>query len=296
MLTCILRLTLYLVFILAASFFVAFELTSSLAPLVLFPGFPNISSDGLELKKSHTYEPIIISDSIREGIIETHQGNSLHYVEIMPMQHIAEVDNDGKPIKNADTLVFYLHGNGFSLDTLWRQVAIDLSKQTNMPVVTYDYTGYGRSSSNIFDVNAVVDDAMFLLQKSMVALGATTVVLYGRSIGAAVAIHLAQRLRRMKGLKVVLETPMLGTKHLRCWLGVSVFCSEKFDCRLCLQDTSHLPLLVRLAGKDLIINNDSVIELLKTWRRDSVQVCIEHNTGHNNMSQTKWNTSLLDFL
>jgi hypothetical protein len=297
MLTCILRFMSYVVGICIASFFIAFELTSSLAPLVMFPGFPDVASNSTPaLNTSQFYEPAVVSDSVREGILQTHQGNSLHYVEVVPTQNIDEIDTDGHVICKAATLIFYLHGNGLSLDTRWKQVCVDLSRQTNLPVITHDYTGYGRSSSNVFDVHAVVEDAAYLMQQCMAALGKTKVVLYGRSIGAAVAVHLAERLQRMKGLKLVLETPMLGTKHLRWWLGVSMFCSEKFDCRKCLDNTTHVPLLVRLAGRDLIISNDSIIELLSSWRLDPVKICVEHNTGHNHMSQGKWNRDLLEFI
>ena len=290
-----LRIIFYLCVACVCAFLVAFELISVVAPFVMFPGFYSSRSTNL-IPATNRYEPMVVSDSVREGILETHQGNFLHYAEIVPTQNITEIDGLGNAVPRANTLIFYLHGNALTLDTMWKKVCEDLSRDTGLPVVTHDYTGYGLSSSNVLDVHSVVEDAACLLSKTMEALGTTQVVLFGRSIGAAVAVHLASRLKRTVDVKLVLETPMLGTKHLRRWFGISALCSEKFDCRKCLESTSHVPMLVGLAGRDFIINNDSVIDLLKKWRRTITEVFIDHTADHNHMSQTQWKKKLLVFL
>ena len=49
-----------------------------------------------------------------------------------------------------DTIIYYLHGNGSSMDVFWSTVAVlaNLGEQHRYGVVMYDYRGYGKSTGS----------------------------------------------------------------------------------------------------------------------------------------------------
>jgi hypothetical protein len=253
--------------------FVSFELVSELAPFLLFPGCPSITNGFVPLRISETYNPVSISDTVREGILKTRSGNTIHFAEFSPDENIVELDQSGQAVVKVTTLIVYLHGNTKSLDSHWKEVAQKLCTTAHTAVIIHDYSNYGRSvrsSATSHCVTNVVDDAMELLKGVVQKLRPTRLVIYGKSVGAAVGLLLAQRLvnsRNKLFFQLVLETPLLGTKHLRWWSGVSWLCSEKLDCRQSLEDTSHVPMTVQFDSCDLVTNNDSILDLLHTWRK-----------------------------
>jgi fermentation-respiration switch protein FrsA (DUF1100 family) len=89
--------------------------------------------------------------------------------------------------------ILYCHGNGGNLtDVAW--VAENLSKR-NLDVMIFDYRGYGRSEGSLTDewgLYADTEAAYDYLRRER-GVKAEKLVLYGQSLGTAVAIDVASR-------------------------------------------------------------------------------------------------------
>ena len=166
------------------------------------------------------------------------------------------------PIEDVDTLVFYCHGNSGTINE-WQHVIEEMVRVSpkGTTIITHDYRGYGKSYAydNPTPKN-VVDDAAQLLSMCYKHIRPKKVVLYGRSIGAAVAVHLAA-LEEIKIDKVCLETPFLGTKFVAVPL-VS-FIAERWECMHALT-ACKANISTILCRNDNIINYEKTCHLLST--------------------------------
>lgn len=105
------------------------------------------------------------------------------------------------PNKSRD-VILYFHGNAGDLSG-WQFVAEDFTAMGHNFMII-DYRGYGKSSGNISEKGMYIDAEAaynFLLEKGF---GPTDILIYGRSIGSGVAVHLAAE-KVCKGL--ILESP-----------------------------------------------------------------------------------------
>jgi hypothetical protein len=266
--------------------------------LLLFPPLFKSHSDNA-LISSQFYEPFSVNESRREGLLCVDSLNNvlIHFIEIFPLQKIVQLNENNE--KQPDKLIFYIHGNACNLETMWSQEAEKLSEKNNCSVISYDFRGSGKSSHSQISLEQTVEDAYNVFSKSVKNLKPRRIVLYGRSIGAAIVMNLASKLvdENIK-FSIILETPMLGNKSLRNWLPIS-FCSEKFDCRLALNKTTYVKMLIGMAENDLLIDNDSVLENVIKFRGMSNNTTIlkVSETTHNTVSDNpKWEQNVLDFL
>lgn len=99
-------------------------------------------------------------------------------------------------------VLLYLHGNGGNIeDTLTRAQAFH---EQGWSVLTFDYRGYGRSSPPFPSEARVYEDAeaawRYLTQERQISPDRR--VVYGHSLGGAIAIELATRQPQMAGLVV----------------------------------------------------------------------------------------------
>jgi fermentation-respiration switch protein FrsA (DUF1100 family) len=98
-------------------------------------------------------------------------------------------------------LILYFHGNADNLQR-WGEYAVDFTS-LGYDVIMFDYRGYGKSSGTPTEAN-LYQDAHLVLKWSQDHFHYQRLILYGRSLGSAVASHLA---KEVKPDLLVLETP-----------------------------------------------------------------------------------------
>lgn len=86
-------------------------------------------------------------------------------------------------------LVFFLHGNGGNLES-WT-TNIDFYRRVNYDLFIFDYRGYGKSTGHIQSEAQLHDDVQMAWQSAAPQYDAKPIVIYGRSLGAALAAKLA---------------------------------------------------------------------------------------------------------
>ncbi len=88
-----------------------------------------------------------------------------------------------------DGVVFFLHGNGGNLASWF--VGLDLYRRLNMDLVMFDYRGYGKSSGRISSQAQLSADVRAAWQAVAPRYRGLKRVVYGRSLGTALAAELA---------------------------------------------------------------------------------------------------------
>jgi len=89
----------------------------------------------------------------------------------------------------ADGAVFFLHGNGGSLDSWFVNPAF--YRALNLDLVMLDYRGYGKSSGRIESQAQLVADVRAAWDATMAEYAGRRRVVYGRSLGSGLAAMLA---------------------------------------------------------------------------------------------------------
>jgi len=102
-------------------------------------------------------------------------------------------------------IVLYFHGNAGSLKN-WGEVATDFTKR-GYDIVIPDYRGFGKSTGQIRNEKMLLDDAQAAYEHVKKNLPESQIILYGRSIGSALAVHLA---RTNRPRLVILESPFFS--------------------------------------------------------------------------------------
>lgn len=98
-------------------------------------------------------------------------------------------------------VILYFHGNAGALDR-WGYVAKDLMPY-GYDILIFDYRTYGKSTGKMSQAN-LFSDAQFCYDYLKEEYQANEIVIYGRSIGTGIALHLASN---NPSNTVILETP-----------------------------------------------------------------------------------------
>jgi fermentation-respiration switch protein FrsA (DUF1100 family) len=98
-------------------------------------------------------------------------------------------------------LILYLHGNADNLQR-WGEYAVDFTS-LGYDVLMFDYRGYGKSTGTPTESN-LYQDAHVVLIWAQENVPFQHLVVYGRSLGSAIATHLA---KEVKPELLILETP-----------------------------------------------------------------------------------------
>lgn len=134
---------------------------------------------------------------------------ALSYSFGVPHQEISITTPDGEtlnallfsPVDSSKGLILYFHGNSGSLKR-WGGIAAPLTAY-NFHVLVVDYRGYGKSTGKP-DEQGLYADAQAVWQWAQSALAPPRLVIYGRSLGSAVASYLASKTNPDL---LILETP-----------------------------------------------------------------------------------------
>jgi hypothetical protein len=128
--------------------------------------------------------------------------------------------------------VLYLHGNAGNISSNRNIGIIHALHRAGFAVLAIDYRGYGRSSPALPDESALYADAQAAWKRMLVlAPRAKKRLIYGHSLGGAVAIDLALTAAHLDGLVVegtytsfseVVQTTRYG------WLPLSLILTQKY--------------------------------------------------------------------
>jgi fermentation-respiration switch protein FrsA (DUF1100 family) len=184
-----------------------------------------------------------------------------------------------KSVSPTKGLILYFHGNRDNLQR-WGQYAIDLTTE-GYDVLMADYRGYGKSEGIPGEFQLYLD-ARTLWQWAIHELPHDRYILYGRSLGSAVASHLAQETQPEL---LILETPfdqLTGSTYalFRPLLNI-------FPARHHFPNNQHIP---QINGKIVILQgtHDWVVPLstavtLKPLLKTGDEFIIIEGGGHNNL-------------
>lgn len=178
-------------------------------------------------------------------------------------------------------LIFYLHGNADNLQR-WGEFATDFTK-IGYDIFMYDYRGYGKSKGSSSKKN-IHEDATAMLDWAGKKIPHSHLIIYGRSLGSAVASHLAVAANPSL---LILETPFANFIDVIYWpLRPSVLLfPDKIE-------FSNQDMLPKVKCPKVIFHgtNDWIVPLssaqkLKPCLQDKNQFYIIEGAGHRNLSE-----------
>lgn len=133
------------------------------------------------------------------------------------------------PLENARGAVLFSHGNAGNIAD--RLESVSLFRELGFSVLLYDYGGYGRSGGTPAEARCYADiRAMWRHLTEDRGVSPEKIVIFGRSLGGAVAVDLAAEVRVGA---VVLESTFLSVPEVAAerfwWLPLHLLCRDKFD-------------------------------------------------------------------
>lgn len=104
--------------------------------------------------------------------------------------------------------ILYSHGNAADLGQM-RDLFIELRAHLRVNIMSYDYSGYGRSTGKPSELNTYYDiEAVYNLLRNEYGFKQEDLILYGQSVGSGPTTHLASKLQKLRG--VVLHSAILS--------------------------------------------------------------------------------------
>ena len=102
------------------------------------------------------------------------------------------------PCSNATYTLLYSHGNGEDIG--WLDELFKWYNELGFSVFAYDYRGYGLSTGTPDEDECYADaDAVFAYLTNAYHVPPERIIVHGRSLGGAMAVHLASRRSRWQG-------------------------------------------------------------------------------------------------
>jgi alpha-beta hydrolase superfamily lysophospholipase len=178
-------------------------------------------------------------------------------------------------------LVFYLHGNGGSVDS-WGNVA-DVYTKLGYDVLLLDYRGYGKSEGSISSEKQFFDDIQCAYNKMKLRYSEEEIIVLGYSIGTCAAAWIAAK---NQPKLLILQAPYFSLTDLMTHLFPavpSVVLEYKFETYKYLQKV-NAPVVMFHGYADDVIYYESSIKL-KTFFKNNDQLILLDSQGHNGMSR-----------
>jgi len=229
------------------------------------------------LPKSHEFE---FNGPFQEYFIATSDKDSLNII-VFKTPHVSK------------GLIFYLHGNADNL-ARWGEYAIDFTS-LGYDVVMFDYRGYGKSTGTPNDKN-IYEDASLVFDWVKLEFPHAKVVIYGRSLGSAVASRLS--ITKNPDL-LILETPFANFTDVIYWPVKPAFAIFTIEANFSNEEN-----LTKVNCRKIIFHgtNDWVVPLssalkLKPLLGPSDEFIVIEGGGHRNLRDFKiYHSSLVKFL
>jgi fermentation-respiration switch protein FrsA (DUF1100 family) len=241
--------------------------------LLYYPGMP-----GRELEAT----PGAIGLAFEDVTLQTADGMRLHGWLI--------------PVGNPRATVLFCHGNAGNISH--RLDSIALLNSLGLQVLIFDYRGYGRSEGQPSETGTYRDgDAAWDYLREVRGLQDSEIIIFGRSLGAAVAADLASRTRPAA---VILESAFTSVPDLAAgiypWLPVRLLSRYRYD-NLRKVERIDRPLLVVHSRQDEIIPFAHGKQLFE--RAHQPKQFLELNGDHNGAflhSRNAYTHGLISFL
>jgi fermentation-respiration switch protein FrsA (DUF1100 family) len=151
----------------------------------------------------------------------------------------------GRPV------VLYLHGNGGHIG--YRAARLRRFAEAGYGVLMLEYRGYGGNPGKPSEAGLYADAEAAMAFLATAAIPAERLVLWGESLGSAVAVHLAAE-RAVAG--VVLEAPFTSVAAIAQWhypfLPAARLVRDRFDARAQI-GRLRAPVLVLHGGHDRVV-------------------------------------------
>ncbi len=160
----------------------------------------------------------------------------------------------------SDVTLVWFHGNAGNIGNRAHNIAL-LHERVGVKIFIFDYRGYGRSEGGVTEEGTYLDaEAALAYLRSRGDVNPDRLVLFGRSLGAAVAVEMAAR---HQFHAVMLETPFTSiadmAKHLYPVLAavfpVGAVVKSKYDALSRIKDV-RAPILVLHGDADDIVPLD----------------------------------------
>ena len=177
-------------------------------------------------------------------------------------------------------VLLWAHGNAGNLSHRAENVAL-FQKKLGAGVFIFDYRGFGKSESRPSEEGLYADGrAAYGWLVKLIAH--ERIVLFGRSLGAAVMVKLAVEGKKARGL--ILESPFESTlamgKQMFPFLPVSWLISSKFDSAAMIPKV-EMPLFILHGDKDGIVPHAQGMRLYEAARAPYKRFFTIKGAGHN---------------
>lgn len=200
------------------------------------------------------------------------------------------------PAKQADApALLFLHGNAGNLS--YNLPIIERLGALGFSVLAIDYRGYGRSDAGVPDEPALYADAQAAWHElARLAPRATRRLIYGHSLGGAIAIDLAARVSDAHALVVESTfTSMADMADRRGygWLPVSLILTQRFDSRDKIAQV-RIPKLIIHGERDGMVPVE-MGRALYDAARDPKELLVVPDARHSNVGSVageRWRAAL----
>jgi fermentation-respiration switch protein FrsA (DUF1100 family) len=158
------------------------------------------------------------------------------------------------PHPNARATFVWFHGNAGNIGHRVDNIKL-LHDRVPVNIFIFDYRGYGRSEGTPDESGTYLDGeaALSLMREKLGEAGAETLVLFGRSLGAAVAAEMASRFRAQA---LILESPFVSiaamTRLYFPLLPIGPFLQTRYDVEETIRKVK-IPVLVLHGEHDSIV-------------------------------------------
>lgn len=187
-------------------------------------------------------------------------------------------------IEKPKGLILYFHGNAGDLSR-WGQIAssfVDLQYD----VLIMDYRGYGKSTGKLSE-EALYEDAQLFYEYALSSYAKEKITIYGRSLGASIATHLASN---NISAKLILETPfysLLDVAQDRFpFLPMKQVLKYKMDSFKYIEKVK-VPIRIFHGTADNVVSYESGKKLFEAIPSTDKKMYTVENGNHNNLNEFK---------
>ncbi|MEQ9363205.1 MAG: alpha/beta hydrolase [Leptospirales bacterium] len=202
-------------------------------------------------------------------------------------------------------VLLYSHGNAGNLSH--NLASVRQLRRLGLSVFIYDYRGYGRSTGHPDEAGLYRDaEAAYLYLRESLGVPAERVILFGRSLGGALAVHLAVR---EPARALILESTFTSAVDLGAelywYLPVSLLARNRFESLRRLSatelkdpDGAPVPLLVIHGRQDRLIpfaHGRRLYQAARTTRKNLLEIKGGHNDGFL-VSKRDYEAAFVEFI
>ncbi len=223
-----------------------------------------------------------------------YQFNFLQSFEEINLLVEKDVSLNSVLLKNKDSkgVVFFLHGNGGSIDG-WA-LGADVYLNAGYDILYLDYRGYGKSGGKIECEKQLISDAQFVYDYLKNRYAENKIIVCGTSIGTGIAAKIASQ-NNPSGL--ILNSPYYSLKSL---IKEIVPIIPGFIIKYKLEtfknlETVKCPVIILHGDKDEVIPIHHALDLKKKF--DTIQLKVINGFTHNDLSYSPdFRSHVLEFL